>query len=167
MVTFFYLIMVTSTFCYFKGMRTHMSVQLVSQWNMLVNFPTQNWTSGFLIDCSPTSSPSSSPLFPQLFFMFLSTLCVLLVATSLAGGPTNVWIKNSQVTCHLTLKFVSPSKIHIFEYLQDSRLQLLNLSVDPRERHTVWGTVIGGGINWMIGFGPRQMMVRQQKHVEL
>lgn len=75
----------------------------------------------------------------QLFFMFLSTAYILVVATSLAGGAGAVMDRNRQ----------------------DSRLQLLNLSVDPRERHTVWGTVLGGGINWLCAFGVSQMQVQR------
>ena len=42
---------------------------------------------------------------------------------------------------------------------QAGRLQVLNLSLDPRERHTVWGTLLGGGVNWMGAFAVSQMQV--------
>ena len=42
---------------------------------------------------------------------------------------------------------------------QDGRVQLLNTSLDPRERHTVWGTTFGVGFQWMGVFAINQMQV--------
>jgi len=61
------------------------------------------------------------------------------VATQQAGGPAKVVDRN----------------------VDDSRLQLFNLAIDPRERHTLWGTMFGAGIMWMSVFGVSQTQVQR------
>jgi len=75
----------------------------------------------------------------QLFFMFLSTGYIIVVATQQAGGPAKVVDRN----------------------VEDSRLQLFNIAIDPRERHTLWGTMFGAGIMWMSVFGVSQTQVQR------
>ena len=86
----------------------------------------------------------------QLFFMFLSTGYVLVVATSEAGGAARVLDTNMQVNL--------PSHRPILS-IQAGRVQVANLSPDPRERHTLWSTVLGGGLMWMSVFGVSQTQV--------
>ena len=52
----------------------------------------------------------------QLFFMFLSTITILILATVNAGGMIAVFDKN----------------------YQDGRIQFFNMEFDPRERHAFW-----------------------------
>ena len=75
----------------------------------------------------------------QLFFMFLSVLIMVLLATSEAGGAGAVWDRN----------------------YQDGRLELFNLTVDPRERHSLWGMVFGYSWLWLSVFGVSQTQVQR------
>ena len=86
----------------------------------------------------------------QLFFMFLSTGYVLVVATSEAGGAARVLDTNMQVNLPAHRPILS---------IQAGRVQVANLSPDPRERHTLLSTVLGGGLMWMSVFGVSQTQV--------
>jgi len=75
----------------------------------------------------------------QLIFMFVSTGSIIFLTTQHAGGPGAVLERNTR----------------------DGRVQLLNTSLDPRERHTVWGTTFGVGFQWMGVFAINQMQVQR------
>lgn len=71
--------------------------------------------------------------------MFLSTITILILATVNAGGMSAVFDKN----------------------YQDGRIQFFNMELDPRERHTFWGTTIGNGVMWLSVFGVSQTQVQR------
>ena len=71
--------------------------------------------------------------------MFLSTITILILATVDAGGINSVFDKN----------------------YQEGRIQLFNMDLDPRERHTFWGTTIGNGVMWLSVFGVSQTQVQR------
>jgi len=75
----------------------------------------------------------------QLSFMFFATGSILLLSTMDVGGPQAVIDKNNQA----------------------GMIQFWNTSPDPRERHTIWGTVLGGGFMWMAVFGVAQHQVQR------
>merc|ERR1711892_1112352 len=79
----------------------------------------------------------------QLFFMFVSTISILVLATSNAGGMSSVFDRN----------------------YQDGRIQFFNINLDPRERHTFWGTSFAHGFMWLSIFGVSQTQVQRYIYV--
>ena len=71
--------------------------------------------------------------------MFLSSFAVLVAGTMKVGGFSHVFDKN----------------------YQDGRIQLFNLDPDFRERHTIWGVTLGGGLQWLCTFGVSQMQIQR------
>ena len=75
----------------------------------------------------------------QLFFMFLSTITITILATANAGGVSAVFDSNYQA----------------------GRIQFFNMEFDPRERHTFWGTTVGNAVMWLSVFGVSQTQVQR------
>ena len=76
----------------------------------------------------------------QLFFMFLAIIIIVALSTAEAGGVSHVFD-----TCY-----------------QDGRVQVFNMAVDPRERHTLWGIMFGYSVLWLSVFGVSQTQVQRQ-----
>jgi len=75
----------------------------------------------------------------QLFFMFIGTASVIFLGNQRAGGVLAVLETNSK----------------------DNRIQFFNMAFDPRERHTIWGTMLGAGFQWCGVFAISQMQVQR------
>ena len=75
----------------------------------------------------------------QLFFMFISVIILLVLATTKAGGVMEVFDTN----------------------YQDGRIQIFTSHPDPRERHTFWGMIFGNSFIWLSIFGVSQTQVQR------
>ena len=71
--------------------------------------------------------------------MFFSSLSILLIGTMRAGGFSEVFERN----------------------YRDGRVQLFNVDPALRERHTIWGVTLGGGLMWLTIFGVSQMQIQR------
>lgn len=49
---------------------------------------------------------------------------------------------------------------------EEGRLELANISPDPRERHTIWGLLIGLTITWTNGYGLSQASIQRYSAVD-
>ena len=86
---------------------------------------------------------------------------LIFTTTNLTLAILNLIFANTDLNLVLTTvtpKLTSQAQI-IMLITQDGRVQLLNTSLDPRERHTVWGTTFGVGFQWMGVFAINQMQV--------
>ena len=75
----------------------------------------------------------------QLFFMAVSVIIMVVLATVNAGGAGEVFDTN----------------------YHDGRIQIFNSHLDPRERHTLWGMVFGNSLLWLGIFGVSQTQVQR------
>ena len=75
----------------------------------------------------------------QLVFMVLSIFIIVTLSTAEAGGAGAVFDSN----------------------YQDGRIQLFISNLDPRERHTSWGVILGYSFLWMSVFGVSQTQVQR------
>ena len=75
----------------------------------------------------------------QAVCMFGSFLIIVLVGTAAVGGAGEVWDRNYQA----------------------GRIEIFNFDPDVRQRHTVWGLVIGSFFLWLSIYGTNQTQVQR------
>ena len=75
--------------------------------------------------------------------MFGSYLGIIIYGSQALGGAARVWDINYQA----------------------SRVELFNLDPDPRQRHTVWGLMVGTTVLWVSVYGTNQAMVQRYSTV--
>ena len=79
----------------------------------------------------------------QALCMFGSYLGIIIYGSQALGGAARVWDINYQA----------------------SRVELFNLDPDPRQRHTVWGLMVGTTVLWVSVYGTNQAMVQRYSTV--
>ncbi|CAG7827437.1 unnamed protein product [Allacma fusca] len=98
--------------------------------------------------------------------MFL--ICIFY--TALGGMKAVMWTDTLQVLIMgtamivLVIKGVTDAGGHqvVWEAaVNGSRVEFFNFSMDPRERHTVWGLVIGGYFTWIALYGTNQAQIQR------
>ena len=80
----------------------------------------------------------------QVFCMFGSFLAVMVVGVNVVGGATVVFERNYQA----------------------GRIELFNVDPDVRQRHTLWGTLIGMFFMWVALYGTNQAQVQRYLSVK-
>ena len=79
----------------------------------------------------------------QALCMFGSFLGIIIYGSEKVGGPSKVFDMNYQV----------------------GRVELFNLDLDPRQRHTVWGVVISSVVTWVSVYATNQAQVQRYSTV--
>ena len=93
--------------------------------------------------------------------LIFTTTDLIFATTNLTLAILNLIFANTDLNLVLTkvAPMLTSQAQTIMLLTQDGRVQLLNTSLDPRERHTVWGTTFGVGFQWMGVFAINQMQV--------
>ncbi len=79
----------------------------------------------------------------QALCMFGSYLGIIIYGSQALGGAARVWDINYQA----------------------SRVELFNIDPAPRQRHTVWGLMVGTTVLWVSVYGTNQAMVQRYSTV--
>ena len=80
----------------------------------------------------------------QALCMFGSYLGIIIYGSQALGGAARVWDINYQA----------------------SRVELFTLDPDPRQRHTLWGLMLGTTVLWVSVYGTNQAMVQRYSTVQ-
>ena len=80
----------------------------------------------------------------QALCMFGSYLGIIIYGSQALGGAARVWDINYQA----------------------SRVELFRLDPDPRQRHTMWGLMLGTTVLWVSVYGTNQAMVQRYSTVQ-